>query len=328
MYLNCKHKNLLVRHQSREYSGISMALKPQPIGTELRHRPIRTVLRIAVLAGALICLYNYQSILDDYALATYRAPTDVATLAAPLGLTRSGQAIFDRAQPQIDGKADFNRDCQTQQGELELGCYVHGRIYILKIDNPVLRPEMETVLAHEILHAGWVRMSQSDQKRTGVDLEIIYHGISDKDLADRMASYAVTEPGEEMNELHSILGTERAVLTPSLEAHYAHYFTDRATIVAAHAQFRAIFTNQGDALASQLATIKGLKGQLAIINAQMERYRISGQINQFNTLVPRQNQLVDQINSMIRLYDVAVDEYNALSRGLDSHSITATEPGV
>ena len=279
-----------------------------------------------VLVLLLLVVVNYQSLLDQYALATFHPPADVAAIDNRLGLTQLAMAKLYRAQPQIDDKASFNRDCQTQPHELELGCYFHGHIYILRIDNQSLVPEMDVVMAHELLHAVWADMSTSERKQIGDELEQEYTSSTDQDLKARMAGYAQSEPGEETNELHSILGTETASLTPALEAHYAKYFSDRSKIVAAHAAYQSVFNDRRTELENELAQIRSEKGQLAVLNRQLENYRAAGQIDAYNSLVPRQNNMVDEINSQIETYRQGVDEYNALSKSLDSQEITDTEP--
>jgi hypothetical protein len=295
--------------------------------SELKRRPRTVIFRVLILAVVLIGLSQYQSIIDAYALATYTPPADIAALEAPLGLTRSSLALVARTRPVIDGKTQFNHDCQTQVGELELGCYVGGRIYILKLDNASLRAEMETVLAHELLHAAWLRMSGSERSSEGVALEATYHSLSNAELSQRMADYAKSEPGQETNELHSIIGTEQPTISASLEAHYARYFTNRGTIVAAHQAYNAVFSQSGAQLATQLANIKALKAQLSRLNARMASYEANGQISQYNALVASQNALVNQVNALITQYDAAVAEYNALSKSIDSRQVD-TEPGV
>ena len=304
-----------------------MASRLKPIRSELAARPVRLVLRVGALVVVLVVLANYQFVLDQYALATYHAPANIAPLEAKLGLTKRAQAIFDRAQPQIDDKSAFNKDCQTQKGDLELGCYTHDRIYILQIDNASLQPEMETVLAHEVLHAAWDRLSARDRSELGSQLEDVYHGLNNPDLSARMAGYATSEPGEETNELHSILGTEEATLPADLTAHYDEYFTDRGAIVAAHAAYQHVFDTRRDQLVAQLGTIKSLKAQLAAIDARLAADRASNQISSYNALIPSQNRLVDEVNSLITSYDDGVDEYNALSASIDSQQLS-TEPGV
>ncbi len=286
------------------------------------------IFQLTLFAGLVALVFNYQFILDRYALATYKPAANVAAIESRISLTEYAKGILYRSDPRIDNKTEFNIDCQTKPGDLELGCYYRNHIYVLSIDNQSLSPEMDVVTAHELLHAAWERLSSSERRQLGSELEAVYANLNNSDLKSRMASYAQTEPGEQDNELHSILATEQATLTPQLEAYYARYFVDRQTIVAAHQQYSNVFDSQRQQLESELATIRSLKGQLASLNSLMESYKTSGRIAQYNALVSRQNQLVDNINSRIDAYQTGVTEYNALSRTLDSQQITDTESGV
>jgi hypothetical protein len=298
---------------------------------ERSYSPRKVILasgQILFVGALLFALSQYQFFLDEYALQTYHPNSEVAALIAPLKLTRSGRAILYRSNPVIDDKTHFNSDCKTSKGELELGCYTNNQIFILRIENVRLKPEMQTVLAHELLHAAWSRLSGSDQTKLGRELESTYHGLSDQELTARIAGYAISEPGEETNELHSILGTELANLTDSdLQRHFSDYFLDRQSIVNAHAQYEAVFTTQRTFLNAELGTIKSLKSQLTTLNARMNALKASGQISSYNALVPMQNRLVDQLNNLIKSYNKDVDDYNALSASIDSNQIT-TEPSV
>jgi hypothetical protein len=289
---------------------------------------IKTVSELLVIGLLVVAALNYQFFLDRYALATFRPSPAVAAIEPRLGLTEAGRAMFYRAQPEVNDKASFNRNCETGRGELELGCYYRGRIYILQIANSSLAPEMDVVAAHELLHAAWTRLTGKQRDELTRQLQQVYAGLNDADLRARMADYAKSEPGQEGNELHSILATEQRQLPAGLEQHYRQYFTDRTRIVAAHAAYEGVFSSRRAELEQELATIRGLKGQLAVVNRQLESYRAVGQIDQYNALVPRQNRLVDEINTRIDRYQVGVDEYNALSRSLDSQQITDTEASV
>jgi hypothetical protein len=286
---------------------------------------LRTIGQLGLVGVLVLLALNYQTLLDDYALVTFHPGSEMAAIEGRLGLTTKARAVLYRTQPQLDAKADFNRDCDTQPHELELGCFFHQRIYILRIDNQSLVSEMDVVAAHELLHAVWGGMSPVERDQMTRELERVYTQVADADLKQRMEGYAKTEPGEEANELHSILGTEFASLSPVLEAHYAKYFAHRGQIVAAHAAYTGVFNSRRVELESELAQIRSLKGQLGVINRQLETYRSNGQIEQYNALVPRQNNLVDDINHRIETYRQGVDEYNALSKSLDSREITDTE---
>jgi hypothetical protein len=282
-------------------------------------------MQLGLLAVMVLLALNWNTLQDQYALATFHPAGDMASIEAQIGLTPKARAMFYRSSPRVDSKTTFNADCNTQPHELELGCYYRGRIYVLHIDNASLAPEMEVVTAHELLHAAWSRMSAADRAHYGKELEDYYESLHDKDLTARMQGYAQSEPGEQDNELHSILGTEYAGLPPDLEAHYAQYFATRGQIVAAHATYLAVFNTRRAELEHELAAIRSEKGSLAVLNQQLASYRAAGNISAYNALVPRQNRLVDDINGRIATYRQAVDEFNALSRSLDSQEITDTE---
>lgn len=295
-----------------------MPLHPQS------HRA-RNAVQLALAGLLVIAALNYNSILDEYALASYRPTADIVGFESRVALTRAGRATLYRAQPKFDQKATFNTDCDTRPHELELGCFYRGRIFVLRIDNASLAPEMDVVGAHELLHAVWSKMGQTERAKLGAELERVYAVVGDADLKDRMAGYAKSEPGEEANELHSILGTEFRQLSPLLEAHYAQYLAQRSQVVAEHAAYQAVFDSRKVELEQELAQIRSKKAQLSTVNRQLEVYRANDQVAAYNGLVSKQNALVDDINSRINRYRVGVDEYNALSASLDSQQITDTE---
>lgn len=278
-----------------------------------------------VLVAMVWAALNYEALADQWALQTYHPVGAVATLTNELHLTTKAKAIWYRSRPQIDDKTAFNVDCQPGQGELELGCYWHGRIYILQINNPSLAPEMEVVAAHELLHAAYTRLSSGQRQTVNTELEQAYAGIHDSDLDARMADYAKSEPGQRDNELHSILGSELASLPTALDSYYTSYFTNRQLVTAAEAQYTAVFTGQKAKIDAELAQIQALKAQLEALNYRMNSYRAEGQIQAYNNLVPQQNALVAEVNNDITTYQNDVTDYNDLSASLNSQQITPSD---
>ena len=280
------------------------------------------IIQILLFGVIITAVLNVQTILDRYALATFRPDPEIAAIVDRLKLTSKAMAILARSEPVIDDKVLFNRDCQTSKGELELGCYVNGHIFVLKIENADLAPEMDVVLAHELLHAAYDRLGSSGKAAVNLGLEAAFAKNSDPDLGQRMKEYETSEPGQKNNELHSIFGTEYGSLDTSLESHYLNYFEDRKVIVAAQKQYQNVFVARRRSLDVDLAGIRVLKSQLTVLNRRMESLKNSESIAAYNSLVPQQNQLVDNINTRIKIYQQGVDEYNALSKSLDSQQIT------
>jgi division protein CdvB (Snf7/Vps24/ESCRT-III family) len=282
------------------------------------------VIEFAVLGGLLVAALNYRFLMDEYTLATYKPAPEIATMAQKLDLTSTGLAALYRSKPQIDSKAAFNKDCGTTKNYLELGCFDHGRIYILRIQDSRLAPEMQVVMAHEMLHAAWSALPASDVDGISKMIQAAYKKINDADLRQRMASYAKTEAGQESNELHSILATEFRDLPADLEKYYGRYFNDRLRVLVAHKAFEKVFDDRRQELGAQLANIKALKEKLTALNSQMDTLKSENLIAQYNALVPSQNSLVDTINGLIDDYTKGVDEFNALSDSLNSLPITDT----
>src|SRR5215469_5387494 len=96
----------------------------------------RLIFELVVVGILLIVAANYQTLVDQYWLIFYHPSAEMAQIESEIGLTDQAKAVFASARPQIDNKSDFNRDCATTPDELELGCFFHGRIYVLEIDNP------------------------------------------------------------------------------------------------------------------------------------------------------------------------------------------------
>lgn len=293
--------------------------------TRRNYRWIQLLALVPPVAVAAWLALSWQDIQDAYALRSFTPTAEMAQIIDHLQLTNHAKAVLYRARPQIDDKAAFNADCQTRPHELELGCYYRGRIYILRIQNDQLASEMAVVAGHELLHAVWAELGRSERTKLAQQLERVYGSLNDTELDQRMDEYATSEPGEQSNELHSILGTEQLQLPPTLEEHYARYFQHRQTVAGDHQTYEGVFAERRTQLEKDLAVIRDKKAQLAVMNKRMDGLKATAQIPAYNAMVPGQNALVDDINARIDRYQAAVQEFNALSKSLDSQLITETE---
>ena len=224
---------------------------------------------------------------------------EVEKLADAAMLTDRARELFYASRPVIDpDRATLDKHCRrpASRSSVELGCFTpDGRIYILKIVDPALTSVMKVIAAHEVLHAAYAAISASEAATLTVHLENLSKQIDDEQLQAALKEYSQFELGQRANELHSILGTEYAALTPYLEQYYLQYFKQRDVLVAAAQQFRSVFTDAPKKL-------DDLQKQLANLRNAMTSEKKSGNIKAYNRDVDRYNALVKQYNAAIAEY--------------------------
>lgn len=324
-----------------------------PKALSLRHNIVRLVGAAGMLSAAIWILLNQTYIIDQIAVWRFTPSADISQIASRAVLTDKGRFYLYASRPEINDRASFNTHCrQLVEKTSILGCYVNRQIYIFNITDQRLDGIREVTAAHEMLHAAYDRLSVSERGRIDRLIEAQATNISDQKLKDRLALYDQTEPGERLNELHSILATEIRTLSPELENYYRQYFTDRAKVVALaegyETVFRQIESQQTQLIAelNQLAdridsaskdyetTLAALKVDIAQFNRRATAGEFPSQAafnRDRNQLVARQDALQaqrDAINGMITDYHAKtaqLDTLNTTAEGLQ-RSIDSTLP--
>ena len=179
----------------------------------------------------------------------WSSPVDSATrkLADAAGMTSTGQRLFLGADPSIEAGSTFDTACAADadggndgesggDGARTLGCFVPSSGIIHIRDLGALGPSgasLETVTAaHEMLHVVWKRTGRAERERLTALLEAeAARRADDPSFTGMLAPYGDISAPARDDELHSLVGTETAELSPELEEHYAHYFLDRAALV-------------------------------------------------------------------------------------------------
>lgn len=214
-----------------------------------------------VLIGAALALWlNRQYVVDWLAFTQYSPTAAVRGIADRTTMNDTGTFYFFGAQPQIEAATTFNKTCARRESSTAiLGCYTNSRIFVYDVTDKRLDGIKEVTAAHEMLHATYQRLSESERQRVNDWLEKEYQQLkTDKDLTSRMAYYDKNEPGEKYNELHSIIGTEYGTISAELETYYARYFNDRRAVVQLHNGYATVFSHleaQATALSTQLKTL-------------------------------------------------------------------------
>lgn len=301
---------------------------------------------VLVGAGYLVVMYR-QSILDWWTLRSYTPPANIAQIADQDTMIGWGRDLFYVSQPQIENSDSFNMHCShTGERTIVLGCYTGERIYVYNVTDPRLSGVQQVTAAHEMLHAAYQRLDDGTKNQVNAWLTAELPKVTDERLKELIALYNKNEPGELLNEMHSILGTEYANLSPELENYYKQYFSDRSKIVSYSNAYESIFTASQNKISQLEDQLNALKQQidantqeidqqhaaLTAQNAQLNSLRQSDpaeynrEVPVYNTQVQAYNNLVIQTRSMIDQYNQLVTEHNneataqnSLYQSLNSH---------
>ncbi len=314
----------------------------------------------ALIVSAAWLILNRQFVYDQLSVWSYTPSSAIQTIDTRVTFTEKGSFLFYATQPIVASQEEFNKSCPRQEvGSPILGCYTgDGKIYIYDITNEKLDGMEEVTAAHEMLHAVWQRLSQADKDRLSTQLKAVYATIDDEELHSRMDYYERTEPGEAMNELHSILGTEQAQLSPELEAHYAQYF-DRKAVLTLYNDYNSQYkqlTSRADELYAVMDTLgksiqtrlgnydtasKQLSADIASFNARADAGEFSSTY-QFNiersALLSRSDQLeldrqsvnadVDTYNGYHTEYETIAAQLELLNQSIDSFRTIDQTPSL
>ena len=304
------------------------------------------LVNLAVIAGVTWVVLNPQRVTDQLAVWQYEPPVEIAQYAERTSMTEEGLFLFYASRPQIARDDDLDEICASQAEDVGiLGCYLPGpqRIYLYDVTDDRLAGLEEVVAAHEMLHAVWDRLPQTERERLEVLLEAeVTARADDEDLAETLAFYAKAEPGQRANELHSIVATEFADISDELEEHFAAYFADRSAIIRLHEASSAVFAEQEAQIEALVVRLEDLD---ASITADQNRYnagydQLNVDISTFNSraqsgdfssqdqfdrersaLLARQADL----DALYRSIDARVTEYNGLIEELDDLNARSTE---
>jgi uncharacterized protein YukE len=281
---------------------------------------------------------NQQRLVDWWKLRGYTPAADVAAITQEDTMTPYAKHLFYVNKPDITVGPDFIANCPLgSEKTVILGCYKGGDagIYVYKVSDARLNGVIEVTAAHEMLHAAYARLSTSERRHVDIMLYDYYaHTLQDQRIKDTIALYEKSEPTELNNEMHSIFGTEIAVLPAPLETYYRQYFTNRSVVVGYTARYQVEFTsrqNQVTAYDAQLKVLKttidneqsSLSSQRATLMAQLSSLSAPGsrddpnsyntQVSRYNQAVVAYNRLLAQARTDIGSYNTLVDKRNAIA---------------
>lgn len=244
------------------------------------------VISALLIIGSVWLWTERQYVVDAIQYYQYEPTAPVRQVAGDAGLTDDALFTFYATRPAVESSQSFNQHCQRREADSPiLGCYTTNRIYIFDVTDERLDGIKVVTAAHELLHAEYDRLADSEKKRLEPLLKAEYEKIADANLEARMAYYEKTEPGQSINELHSIIGTESESINPELERHYAKFFSDRAGLVKLHEQVDGRFKSLSDEANALVTRIEKLA------------FTINNDTKTYNEDIASLNRSVDTFNS-------------------------------
>ena len=287
------------------------------------------VFLLILVGGGFALLLNFQTLVDWYALRSYTAPAIVKQYADQDTMTSYARKVFYVNHPEIVEKSLFSKSCPdaTREHTIVLGCY-HGNqkgIFLLKVSDNRLNGVEQVTAAHEMLHAAYDRLDDSERSEIDRLLKDFYENkLTDERIKKTIDAYKKTEPNDLVNEMHSIFATEVVDLTAELENYYKQYFDSRKTVAQMSIRYQAEFTSRQNAVANYDIQLEELKQEIErgkadiesgqndidTQKAELDRHKQNENVSQYNAGVPVYNNLIDSYNRDVQNTKNLIARYN------------------
>ncbi len=312
---------------------------------KLRRRIILLVsLPLIWIIGVWLFAANLQNIKDQITAWQNPLSPEIAAIAEESGLSSRGKFLLQISRTELNDRDDFNRNCPIKEDQaFLLGCYVFDskRIFIFNVTDERIAGIKTVTTAHEMLHAAYDRLSDSERTRVNELLNQERASIDNPEILDLMELYEETEPGQEFNELHSLLATEEKTLTAELEKYYEKYFTDRSRVIAIYEKYQSVFdelnariTELQDKMTTEEesinAAIANYENNLAAYNRDVDFFNAcadrTGCFTSLAIFNAQRNQLLaraDNLTAAEKAINAAIDQYNADVEELNALGVEA-----
>jgi hypothetical protein len=263
-------------------------MEEKTIKTKITHRSkrwITLILGLAMLvaaAGSVTWFVNTRAFKDQVVSWQHPLNSKVAALAHEAGLNANGNYLLQISQAEVLNRSDFTQVIPQAEQAAVLGLYMPKtkRIYVFNVTDPQISTITTVTAAHEMLHAAYDRLPPLERATIDAEIRAYIPKIKNPEIISQLNIYEQTEPGQEINELHSLLGTEEKDLPAGLESYYKTYFADRSKVLAAYDKYSTVFTDLRDKITKLQDT---MLVQKAAIDSDKANYE--AQIQQFNAAV-------------------------------------------
>ncbi|HEX6461662.1 MAG TPA: hypothetical protein VFZ58_00120 [Candidatus Saccharimonadales bacterium] len=289
-------------------------------------RLLSLLFSIALLALAVWVFFNRQALYDWYILSGYTPPAEVAQLANDAAMNDIGKQRFFVNKPEIRSKDTFSEGCRQIGDEKSnvLGCFTGEKIYIYNVTDPRLAGIKEVTAAHEMLHSAYMHLDVGEKQRVNTLIQKQLDTFTATHIKELIDIYNRLEPGELLNEMHSILATEQSDISAELEDYYRQYFTDRKRVVALADTYRGVFDSlkqQQNTLLNELnALADEINSSTAHLNNDIQA--LNAKVEAFNKVATSGNFTQDEFDEQRNALQA---EKEAITRRIDQNSALRSE---
>ncbi len=281
------------------------------------------------LIAITVLYFNIHNVSDWWKLRNYTPTPEIAAIATDTAMTDYGRRLFYVNNPKLLSAETFSDKCDlTAEKTIILGCYLSADrgIYVYDVRDERLKGVIEVTAAHEMLHAGYARLSAPERSSIDKQLQSFYDNVlsEDEHIRETLNAYREADARTLHNEMHSIFATEVRELPKGLENYYSRYFTARTKTVQLSENYQQEFTSrrtQSDNYNTQLESLKPRiengqreldvrQRELDQLNRELDRANRQSRLDEYNQLVDQYNREVVQYNNSLENTKALIAEYN------------------
>ena len=195
---------------------------------------------LLLVAGVVVGTGADRVVIDQVAAWTgpKTLPADISTVADRAFLSEGGRALLTEVGAREAHGDDLSDACGGADSVADHvidGCFTPKGIFVFVPTDARVADAAVTTLAHELLHAAFVRLGRGEVWRVRDLLHEAIERVASDDPVRQQIDWSVGDHEELRDtELFAYLGSQvrpDGGFAPELEEVYARYFTDRAALV-------------------------------------------------------------------------------------------------
>ena len=277
------------------------------------NKKLKTVFFALLLLALVVAFLNFQSLKDFFVSFTFAPSPEISAIENNLQLTSHGKTLFRASTPKLEQNDEFNTSCKTSFVESSvLGCYTNGKIHVFHVESAEFPGILESITAHELLHASWARFSESERENLTPLLESVFAAAP----AEFQSTLDTYSDSEKLEEIYVRSATQLKSLPAELEAHFATIFLDQDSVVDFYDSYIAPFSALESALSSLSAELDAIEAEIDALSAEYDTRttQFSAAVAEFNdcastincfssyTFTTRRNELLAEQSALESLY--------------------------